>query len=104
MGDPWAQFGTKAGSMVQVGKALSVMGYSNWSALEPSKFLNIYTISILGSQQYLEGIPRRFVTASWFAKMYGRGCGVSCRSTDAKCFRSNPLLSSKLETIPCKYN
>ena len=34
MGDPWAQFGTKAGSMVQVGKSLSVMGYSNWTALE----------------------------------------------------------------------
>ena len=39
MGDPWAQFGTKAGSMVQVGKALSTLGYSNWSALEPGKYL-----------------------------------------------------------------
>ena len=38
MGDPWAQFGKKASSMVQVGKALSVMGYSNWSALEPGKW------------------------------------------------------------------
>ena len=40
MADPWAQFGTKPGSMVQVGKALSAMGYSNWTALEPGK--NIY--------------------------------------------------------------
>ena len=41
MGDPWAQFGTKAGSMVQVGKALSTLGYSNWSALEPGEYLFI---------------------------------------------------------------
>ena len=46
MGDPWAQFGTKAGSMVQVGKALSVLGYSNWSALEPGKCLfEIYSFN-----------------------------------------------------------
>ena len=37
MGDPWAQFGNGPGSMVQVGKALSTMGYSNWAALEPGK-------------------------------------------------------------------
>ena len=47
MGDPWAQFGTKAGSMVQVGKALSVLGYSNWSALEPGKCLfEIYQFNV----------------------------------------------------------
>ena len=45
MGDPWAQFGTKAGSMVRVGKALSVLGYSNWSALEPG-ILSLRDISI----------------------------------------------------------
>ena len=46
MGDPWAQFGTKVDTMVQVGKALSLMGYSNWSALEPGIF-NLQTQKLI---------------------------------------------------------
>lgn len=40
MGNPRAKFGTKEGSVMDVGKALSTMGYSNWSTLEPG-MLNV---------------------------------------------------------------
>ena len=58
MGDPWAQFGNGPGSMVQVGKALSTMGYSNWAALEPGSLEKVkYRDEESGKRKYDKYLP-----------------------------------------------